>query len=397
MISTNQRSAIAALDAVRPVVARLDLAGHPDDVAADVIESWGAVETALRSLLGGSSLAGQALVSEVRQRGLLDYAHAHALLGFLAARDRVSRTDYRPTDGDVDAARSGFQAIEAALGVGIGADTATYPTVRVSGAGVGIPPAPPVTPSWGPGTTAGATKAAPGTTAPGTTAPGTTAPGTTARADAYEPTAGPRRRGPGLIVAVVLLLLLAGAGYWAWARSGDPASFTAGVQQFTRGDRVAARRSFEQAATDRPKMALPHVYLARMARQDGDLPRAFNELKTAVTLEPENALAQREMGQYLLQAGHPEQAVKWFERALRIDGTDKVANGWMGCALQRQGNTELASRFFQRAGQGDWTPCQQAAPTAPGGVVPPGAIAPGAVPPATVPPGAAQPAPLPRP
>jgi tetratricopeptide (TPR) repeat protein len=378
MISTNQRSAIAALDAVRPVVARLDLAGHPDDVAADVIESWGAVETALRSLLGGSSLAGQALVSEVRQRGLLDYAHAHALLGFLAARDRVSRTDYRPTDGDVDAARSGFQAIEAALGVGIGADTATYPTVRVAGAGAGMPPAAPLPPPPLPT----------GTSPRGGTTYTEAVPGTTARGDAYVPTAvDGRRRGPGLIVGVVLLLLVAAAGYWAWARSGDPASFTQGVQQFTRGDRVAARRSFEQAATDRPKMALPHVYLARMARQDGDLPRAFNELKTAVTLEPQSALAQREMGQYLLQAGQPGQAVKWFERALRIDGTDRVANGWMGCAVQRQGNAELAARFFQRAGQGDWTACQQAAPTFPPGTVPPGAL----------PPGATQPAPLPRP
>ena len=88
------------------------------------------------------------------------------------------------------------------------------------------------------------------------------------------------------------------------------------------------------------------------------------------------------MGQYLLQTGHPEQAVKWFERALRIDGADKVANGWMGRAIQRQGNAELAARFFQRAGQGDWSACQQAAPT-----VPPGAVSPGAV----------QPAPLPRP
>jgi tetratricopeptide (TPR) repeat protein len=364
MISTNQRSAIAALDAVRPVVARLDLAGHPDDVAADVIESWGAVETALRSLLGGSSLSGQALVSEVRQRGLLDYAHAHALLGFLAARDRVSRTDYRPTDGDVDAAHSGFQAIEAALGVGIGADTATYPTVRVSGGGIGIPPAPPLPPPPA------------GTSPRGGTTYTETVPGTTARADAYEPTVHGRRRGPGLIVGLVLLFLVAGAGYWAWSRSGDPSSFTQGVQQFTRGDRVAARRSFEQAATDRPKMALPHVYLARMARQDGDLPRAFNELKTAVTLEPQNALAQREMGQYLLQAGQPGQAVKWFERALRIDGTDKVANGWMGCAVQRQGNAELAARFFQRAGQGDWSACQQAGPSLPPGAVPPGGAQP---------------------
>jgi len=378
MISTNQRSAIAALDTARPVVARLDLAAHPDDVAADVIESWTAVETALRSLLGGSALAGQALVSEVRQRGLLDYAHAHALLGFLAARDRVSRTDYQPTDSDVDAARSGFQAIEAALGVGIGADTATYPTVRVSGSGVGIPPAPPVTPPRG-----GASASVPA------------GPGTTARADAYEPLTEGKRRGPGLLLGIIALLLVAAVAFWAWMNSGDPTSLRDGITQFAKGDRVAARRSFEQAVTDRPKLALPHVYLARMARQDGDLPRAFSELKTAVTLEPNSELAQREMGQYLLQAGHPEQAVKWFERALRIDGTDRVANGWMGCAVLRQGNAELASRFFQRAGQGDWSACQQTTPAAPPVTMPAGTMPTGTMPTTQTPP--AQPAPVPRP
>ena len=148
MLSSNQRSAVAALDTARPAVARLDIARHPDDVAADLIEAWSAVETALRSLLGGSGLAGQPLVSEVRQRGLLDYAHAHSLLGFLAARDRASRTDYQPTEGDVDAARSGFQAVEAALGVGIAADTAIYRAVKTpQSGGLGSPPPmPPVPP-----------------------------------------------------------------------------------------------------------------------------------------------------------------------------------------------------------------------------------------------------------
>jgi tetratricopeptide (TPR) repeat protein len=383
MLPNNQRSAIAALDAARPVVARLDVASHPDDVAADLIESWSAVETALRSLLGGSSLTGQALVSEVRQRGLLDYGHAHALLGFLAARDRVSRTDYRPTETDVDAARAGFQSVEAALGVGIGADTATYPAVRISGAGVGTPPPPP--------------SSTPPRSAPRATSVPPAAPPVT---ETYVDTAGARRSGPGIVLGAIVLLLLIGVGAWAWLRGSQPSSLQAGVTAFQRGDRVSARREFEQAAADRPKMALPHVYLARMARQDGDLPRAFNELKTAVTLEPNNELAQREMGQYLLQAGRPDQAVKWFERALRLDATDKVASGWMGCALQRQGQTELAARFFQRAGSGDWTVCQQTAPMYPPamqpGAVPPGAVQPGVVPPGAVPQGTPAPA-VPRP
>src|ERR687889_2641183 len=104
MTTPNHRTAVAALDAARPLITRLDVGRHPEDVAADVIESWQSVETALRALLGGSALTGQALVGDVRQRGLLDYRHAPDLLGFLAARDRASRNGHRPDAGDVDAA-----------------------------------------------------------------------------------------------------------------------------------------------------------------------------------------------------------------------------------------------------------------------------------------------------
>jgi tetratricopeptide (TPR) repeat protein len=383
MLSSNQRSAIAALDAARPVVARLDVARHPDDVAADVIESWSAVETALRALLGSSGLSGQALVSEVRQRGLLDYVHAHALLGFLAARDRVSRTDYRPTESDVDATRSGFQAVEAALGVGIGADTATYPTVGTSGGGFGVPPMtpPPRNPTLGNPSPAAAARHAPPV---GAAPPATT----------YTPESAARRRGPGLMIAIVAVVLLAAVGAWALMR-GRSSALDRGIDEFRQGNRVAARRDFEQAATDLPKLATPHIYLGRMARDDRDMSRAFDEYRKAITLEPNNPIALREMGQYLLLAGQPDQATKWFERALRVNANDKVAAGWMGCALQREGRADIAARFFQRAGTGDWTACQQTAPPYPAGVapgaVPPGALPPGAMVPGAVPPGATAP------
>lgn len=391
MISSNQRSAIAALDAARPIVARLDTALHPDDVAADLIEGWSAVETALRSLLGSSGLAGQALVSEVRQRGLLDYGHAHALLGFLAARDRASRTDYRPTETDVDAARSGFQAIEAALGVGIGADTATYPAVRVSSAPGGMPPAPPLPPP----PLQRAPSAAPSPHAPPPPRAASPSP-TAAPPEAYVPASTPvaRRRGPGLMLGLLALALLAAVGAWAFMRNRS-SSLDEGIVAFQQGNRVVARRHFEQAAMDQPKLARPHIYLARLARDDGDRARANSELTTAINLEPTNALALREMGQLQLQANNLPLAVRFLERALRIDATDKVAAGWMGCALQRQGQADLAGRFFQRAGTGDWTACQQTAPAYPPGALPPGALPPGAVPSGAVPPGGGLPAPNP--
>jgi tetratricopeptide (TPR) repeat protein len=368
MLSSNQRSAVASLDTARPVVARLDPARHPDDVAADLIEAWSAVETALRSLLGGSGLAGQALVSEVRQRGMLDYGHAHSLLGFLAARDRASRTDYQPTEMDVDAARSGFQAIEAALGLGIGADTATYQAVRPNGTpvtGLGAPPPMPNAPPR-PSYTRNATQANVPPAAASSAAP----------LDGPDALYKPSTRGqtPLYILAAVLVAILGLGGYLAATQLGEPASLKNGKTAYQQGNRVLARRSFEQAVIDRPKLALPHVYLGRIARDDGDLARANSELRTAITLEPDNALAQREMGQLLIQANNPVLAISFLKRAISANQADRVAQGWMGCALSRQGRPDLAASWFARAGSGDWTACQQTLPN----VAVPGSV-PGAV------------------
>src|SRR5215213_3783147 len=115
MNTANQRSALGALDTARPLIARLDIARDPEDNAADVIDGWAAAETALRSMVGGSSLGGQALVRELRQRELLSLDQAHCLLEFLAARDRAQRTEYRPTSADLAAAREGFQKLEERL------------------------------------------------------------------------------------------------------------------------------------------------------------------------------------------------------------------------------------------------------------------------------------------
>ena len=115
MSPSGRQGALDALEAARPLLARLDVAGHPEDVAADLIEGWSAVETALRSLIGGSTLSGQALVRELRQREILSLDTGHALLEFLSARDRVQRTTYRPAGIDVAAARSAFARLDAEL------------------------------------------------------------------------------------------------------------------------------------------------------------------------------------------------------------------------------------------------------------------------------------------
>src|SRR5258708_26657933 len=106
----------AALDAVhsaRPIVARLSPSRDKEDLAADIIEAWNAVETGLRSLVGGTTLTGQSLIRELRQRSFLSLEQANALAEFNAARERAGRTDYAPTEHDVNATRDAFLKLEA--------------------------------------------------------------------------------------------------------------------------------------------------------------------------------------------------------------------------------------------------------------------------------------------
>ena len=60
---------------------------------------------------------------------------------------------------------------------------------------------------------------------------------------------------------------------------------------------------------DDPKAATPHVFLARLAREDGDLTTARAQLDTALRLEPKNPIALREMGLILFAAAN----MTWLE------------------------------------------------------------------------------------
>nr|MDP9177650.1 hypothetical protein [Gemmatimonadota bacterium] len=106
-MNANQQSALASLRSVSPIAGRLDRSRDGEDRAADILELWQGTETALRALMGGSSLGGQALIRELRQLELISLGQAYALLEFLGARDRANRTTFRATDNDVAVAREG--------------------------------------------------------------------------------------------------------------------------------------------------------------------------------------------------------------------------------------------------------------------------------------------------
>ena len=343
MNEASRQQALRALDSARPYLARLDVTGHPEDVAADLIEGWSAVCTALRSLMGGSALDGQKLVRELRQREILSLDTANALLEFVAARDRAQRTTYRPSGADVTVARDAFHRLETEL-----RETAAAST---SGAVPGL---------------SGATISAPQPQRGGVRGAVPLEPSADETLVLAAPRPAPARgglvRNP-LFLALLGVLALAG-GYFAYATFGPPAAprnvAARGVELYRTGRRTEALAEFERVARENPQLALPHVYMARIAREGGDYEGANRELQQAIRLEPGNALAMREMGQYLLAAGNPELARNFLIRAVAADSSDEAANGWLACALARNGQGEVGERFLRRAGPGDWTACVNA-------------------------------------
>jgi tetratricopeptide (TPR) repeat protein len=332
-----QRGARIALDAGRPAVARLDAARGPEDLAADLIDMWSAVEAALRSLVGSSALAGQALIREARQRQPIDFDLANSLAAFEAVHGRLQNTAYRPTPEDTNAARAAFLKLDAALMD----DTS----------------------SFGPRPPAAAATAAPAAAAVAETADTPMATSAPAGGGA------PRWLWPAV---GALVIVLAVGGYFAFGRRG-PSSLDQGVEAYTHGQREVAVSAFTRASREDPKSPLPHIWLARMAREVGNFPLASQELQLALQDDPANELALREMGANLLQQGNNDLARRFYVRAVQADTTDKTAEGYLGCALMRLGRTSEATTFINRAGPGPWSSCSPPAPTQ---LVPPGAAIP---------------------
>lgn len=322
MTGPAQRGARAALDAARSTLARLDPPPSSEDLAADLIEIWGAVEGALRSLVGSDVLTGQPLIREARQRQLINFDQANALADFQAARDRVQDTSYQPTDADLNTARVAFAKLDSGF-----AGDGGFPVAAP------LPPAPLTEPS--------AVAAAP-------------------MAASTIVSSGPRRgrRHLWAIVtsAAVVLALVVVAGI-LFLRPSTSSALEQGVVSYRAGQREAAVSAFNKAVRDDPKAPLPHIYLARMAREVGNFTVANQELQLALEADPANAVALREMGANLFAQGNYELARRFYVRAVQADPTDRSAQGYLGCTLTKLGRGTEAANFLTRAGPGAWSAC----------------------------------------
>ena len=357
MTSPDRQSAFAALNEGRQTLAHLDRARGPEDAAADIIDLWSAAEKALQALVGGASIGGQQLVRVARQGEIIGLDQAHALLEFLAARDRVNRTSYTPTPGDSEAARTGFQAVEKA------ASGNAAPAAGSAAYSPSSPYAPPF-PGAVPYMRSDAAQAALSKQNVPYEGPSATPPG------AYSVAATPsdrwRRTPLWLKVGIpLLLLLIVGGFFFARSTNGSSARLNAGITAMQNGQRESARQNFAEAARQDEKIAEPHIFLARLSREDGDLASARSHLDEALRREPRNHVALREMGLVMFASRNYDVARRFFVRAAAADSSDRAAIGYLGCALTRLNRTVEAAKFLDRAGNGAWSACAQSAPVTP--------------------------------
>jgi tetratricopeptide (TPR) repeat protein len=385
----NSQAALTALNGVRPVLTHFETPRNAEDLAADILDLWTGAETSLQALVGNSSLAGQQLVRAARQAELITLDQAHSLLEFLAARDRANRTSYKPTQADGDAALEGFRALESALTgkAPVKRATPSSPLQAVytprssqqqrQSPAPQPPPSPYAPPSAGggyrqPPTYAGRKMSGPPTIEqppPGSFTPptGSGAVGAGvgrsnvehALAAAQSRSRMPKLSMPVLLGGVVLLVVIVGI-WFAFTRAGSTSGgLAAGIDAMKSGQRERARGEFAKAVKDDPNASTPHVFLARISREEGDLSSARAQLDTALRLDPKNAIALREMGLVLFASKQYDLARRFFVRAVQANPQDRAAQGYLGCALMRLGRSQEGTRFISNAGSGTWTSCLQ--------------------------------------
>ena len=319
-----ERNALAALDAARPAIARLDRSRTSEELATDLSQAWAGIETALRAMLGGTPMSGQALIRAARERQLIAFDQANALSEFHAAKERAGTPHYHVSDADINAAREGFLKLEASLMLPPANTPTPGESLSSRGLRASIPGAPvPVLP--------------------------------------------PERRSWLMPVVAAIALLAIGAAAWAFFLRDRGPSLDAGLEYWQRGQRELAIAEFSRAARENPRAALPHVYLSRMAREAGNMTLAGEEATKAVQVEPNNAIALREMASYLLAAGNYEVARRFYVRALEANPEDRSSMGFLGCTMLKLGRIDEGMKWMNRAGQGSWSGCAAAvSPMAPG-------------------------------
>jgi tetratricopeptide (TPR) repeat protein len=171
----------------------------------------------------------------------------------------------------------------------------------------------------------------------------------------------PRRRPPpppergvgGIVVWTLVVLLLAGAGFWAWSEMNRPPPPLA--EQLPE-----APEPFPDIATDDPTVqvelgtqpaldALVHNQEGLRLFQAGEIVGALRQFQTAVQLDPENPEYRYNFGVSLRRVGAPDEAAAELERAIQLSPRRAGAHYHLGLARLELGDSSSARVSLQRA------------------------------------------------
>lgn len=122
-----------------------------------------------------------------------------------------------------------------------------------------------------------------------------------------------------------------------WYESKAWFEYMIGVALTTANELGAARDAFGRALTEDLAFYMAHVGLSRVARMQGDVKTARDELALAVDLKPDDGVIRHEYGEVLLRAREAELAEAQFREAIRLEPYWAETYLLLGAALFEQG------------------------------------------------------------
>jgi tetratricopeptide (TPR) repeat protein len=150
------------------------------------------------------------------------------------------------------------------------------------------------------------------------------------------------------MAVVLLLLVVAAGGYWAWSNRG-PDHMEQGLVLFNRGSFEEAAHHFFRYAEAHPDDPTPHLYLARIHRRTQRFDLAAQSILEAQRRSETDPAVHREQGFLLLDTRRPELAVDRFRHAIELDSSSSEA--WVGLvrALRESGRGAEVERVIALA------------------------------------------------
>lgn len=91
------------------------------------------------------------------------------------------------------------------------------------------------------------------------------------------------------------------------------------VDAYRTGDRAAAKKLLEEAVAVDPGLVQPHVFLAAICNEEGDVDCAEREVEAVLAVEPDNALAVRLAYDMAVARGDDEVEMEYAARLAEVD------------------------------------------------------------------------------